>query len=684
MGMPPSVMKRVVRTAFGFVIFSALGREFYKPLNESDRSLNAASFIRRPFLFDEVDKSDADDKDIARQVVQEIDEDANRKSIVDPTSIKPVEQIIVLGERHSGTDELTSYLAECFDIKVTDTYKRYKHWFQEEDLMRVPENSAVVVAIFRDPFDWVQAMRVEPLHAHDHLRWYRRPNNYDRRHIDPKIPWTKLARPLGWKDFVTRPWIGQRGSMDKNISRTNRGMTNAECLDHYTYYDVSPCSVNDTSIIKGLSDYKYELKNDKSERGYSSIIDLRREKILNHLSVAEFLGVRSFLPFRFEDLHANGMISLIQNLEEAIGIKAKCDITTLERISRHVSEIDVEFSEDYIRWMDAFVDWEVESLVGYSKRGKDAHRGNIKEDDQVADHDEDTATQALAVATSLPMEPVQQIILLGERHGGTNWITDHLAECFDIKVSNTYKRYKHWFQEEDLTKVPENSAVVVAMFRDPYDWVEAMRVEPHHAHDHLRWYRPHTDQKQKWKDLTRPLEWKEFVTRPWIGKRGSMDKNISVTPGGIAYAECLDHYTYYDVSPCSVSDAPFLRGLGEYKYELKTDKSERGYSSIIDLRREKILNHLSVAEFNGVRSFLPFRFEDLNANGTSVLIQNVEKATGLVAKCNATLGKAPHRQRFLVEKQIRIHRELPSDFIKWMNRFVDWEVEGRLGYSRRG
>ena len=27
-------------------------------------------------------------------------------------------------------------------------------------------------------------------------------------------------------------------------------------------------------------------------------------------------------------------------------------------------------------------------------------------------------------------EPVEKIILLGERHSGTNWITDHLTECF--------------------------------------------------------------------------------------------------------------------------------------------------------------------------------------------------------------------------------------------------------------
>ncbi len=34
-------------------------------------------------------------------------------------------------------------------------------------------------------------------------------------------------------------------------------------------------------------------------------------------------------------------------------------------------------------------------------------------------------------------KPVDKIVLLGERHSGTNWITDHLRACFqseDIKV----------------------------------------------------------------------------------------------------------------------------------------------------------------------------------------------------------------------------------------------------------
>ena len=38
--------------------------------------------------------------------------------------------------------------------------------------------------------------------------------------------------------------------------------------------------------------------------------------------------------------------------------------------------------------------------------------------------------------TSVADERVKQIILLGERHSGTNWITDYLTSCFDIKVND--------------------------------------------------------------------------------------------------------------------------------------------------------------------------------------------------------------------------------------------------------
>eukprot|EP00804_Cyclotella_cryptica_P016976 CCRYP_001902-RC/>CCRYP_001902-RC protein AED:0.33 eAED:0.33 QI:0/1/0/1/1/1/2/0/345 len=254
------------------------------------------------------------------------------------------------------------------------------------------------------------------------------------------------------------------------------------------------------------------------------------------------------------------------------------------------------------------------------------------------------------------LEPVEKIVLLGERHSGTNWITYHLQDCFShgIQVTPHYSRFKHWFQKEDLYRGATNSAVVVSMFRDPYDWVWAMKERPHHAHDHIG------------------LPWLEFVTKPWIGHRGPRDRNITLVPGMKENVTCFSQFSFVEVMPCSRDDSPKRAGYADYKYELFVDGSERAYSSIIDLRRAKIVNHLSVAQFSGTKAFYPFRYEDLESNGTELLLSLLERATGVERKCNAT---EPGRE-------VR-HKEVPKDYVEWMNKYGHWDVEAQIGYHRR-
>ena len=61
--------------------------------------------------------------------------------ILRPGSIKNIKNIIILGERHSGTTFFTKYLNHCFrgQIEVRDTFVNNKHWFQPgpEYLLRV-------------------------------------------------------------------------------------------------------------------------------------------------------------------------------------------------------------------------------------------------------------------------------------------------------------------------------------------------------------------------------------------------------------------------------------------------------------------------------------------------------------------------------------------------------------------
>ena len=224
-------------------------------------------------------------------------------------------------------------------------------------------------------------------------------------------------------------------------------------------------------------------------------------------------------------------------------------------------------------------------------------------------------------------------------------------------METNFTRFKHWFQFDDA-RVRNGSAVVIAMFRDPYDWVEAMRERPHHAHNHIG------------------MEWKEFVTKPWVGPRGPADhvklqksKNIRQP---IEYAGCLAGYKFDEVIPCSSEDSIHDEGYSNYMYELMHDGSHRAYGSIIDLRREKILNFLQVPKFHGVRAFFPERYEALNLRGTSDFLKKLEEVTGLSAKCEPFEGTG------LVK-----HKEVDPEYTRWMNKFVDWNVEGMVGYVKR-
>jgi len=214
--------------------------------------------------------------------------------------------------------------------------------------------------------------------------------------------------------------------------------------------------------------------------------------------------------------------------------------------------------------------------------------------------------------------------------------------------------------------------------------------------------------------MASPLDWKAFITKPWMGNRGPIDYNIShphsslSTEESIKNAQCMDSYTYIDAAPCSAEDSPKLLGLGEYKYEFNNDGSERAFNSILELRAAKIINHLSVAKFRGTHSYFYYRFEDLKVNGTTALLKDIEEATGIEPKCDVIYGKVRNengqvtteeekqeevvvvqriekvrRRRQLREKIITKKRELSVDFIKYMNKYVDWEVESLIGYYPR-
>lgn len=190
-----------------------------------------------------------------------------------------IENIRLIGERHSGTTFLVRHLKRCFPGRsVGDFFVAKKHWMQaspekiisaakkygerglaptvlENDydaktwwqIANAPNPKSVfraslLLVVFRDPYDWVEAMRKKPWHWPNHVDV--RPRNssvlkstnyrkqqergasgrrlratiYDTptgESVGGKLPATGSALTfqkefikhslLGWKDFVTRP-----------------------------------------------------------------------------------------------------------------------------------------------------------------------------------------------------------------------------------------------------------------------------------------------------------------------------------------------------------------------------------------------------------------------------------------------------------------------------------------------
>ena len=276
-------------------------------------------------------------------------------------------------------------------------------------------------------------------------------------------------------------------------------------------------------------------------------------------------------------------------------------------------------------------------------------------------------SRSVAAADKNTVNETQNILtinLIGERHCGTKWITQHLEDCFgsQVTVLNRYTRYKHWFQyEEDSSDsrhyYPPNSAIVVAMFRDPYQWVNAMQKKPYHALDHHN------------------LSWEQFVTTPWGIERGGNDREL-IDSNATTNTTCVHRFNFNEVVPCTREDRNnWNNGTHSYTnrglmYELNHDGSGNEYGSIVDLRRDKIKNFLSIRNYPAVASLFPVQYEYVVSRGTAGLIDAIENVTGVHAQCN------PSPPRELMPKQ------LDTKFIKWMNDNIDWEVEKMIGYYK--
>lgn len=224
--------------------------------------------------------------------------------------------------------------------------------------------------------------------------------------------------------------------------------------------------------------------------------------------------------------------------------------------------------------------------------------------------------------------------------------------------ANNPFRWKHWFQDESIDKYGDERFVIVAQFRNPYTWTEAMRSFPHHAPVHFH------------------LDWSKFVTRKWTMPRYGVDLQYNgwttdTSRNADAKACASGAFLPHQVIPCNADRTSFSsQGIKmQSLYELRNDGSGLPYDNILEMRTEKIENFLSVADFGRVEEVFVVRYEEAKLYGSSKLIEELENALGQKAACKPVEGDLTWRER-----------TIPESFRHYLKEHVDWETEAKIGY----
>lgn len=214
-------------------------------------------------------------------------------------------------------------------------------------------------------------------------------------------------------------------------------------------------------------------------------------------------------------------------------------------------------------------------------------------------------------------------------------------------------RYKHWFQYENSAKYPHDT-LVLAQFRNPYDWFEAMHLVPHHSPDHIG------------------LKWRPFLEKPWTTERVGKDLNLSNK------TKCQEDFGYAEIISCVSEPRPKSHFDGrkirysEHQpfYEMRQDGSGQPFNNIMEMRAAKIRNFLEVRDYEGIADLWAIQYEYLLKEGTEHLLKRIEEWIGKDRTCDS------------YPPQDRRKRKLSRTYVRYLNDHLDWKAEALVGYTQ--
>ncbi|KAK3263355.1 hypothetical protein CYMTET_27834 [Cymbomonas tetramitiformis] len=188
---------------------------------------------------------------------------------------------------------------------------------------------------------------------------------------------------------------------------------------------------------------------------------------------------------------------------------------------------------------------------------------------------------------------IQQFSVVAERHTGSNWLREMLANTFALRVQEGFTRFKHWFQTERRNKgftAHVNSTLVIVAVRNPYDWAKGMYQAPFHAKHHASLSFPDEFLKAPW-DLPKSYYFKPDSNQSCTNERGFI-------PG--------------EVAPCRKNVVqPHADYLGTKPVYERHPVTGEVFSGIMAMRAAKMESYIQMTEWAPHIEFV--RYEDLVA-----------------------------------------------------------------------
>ena len=196
-----------------------------------------------------------------------------------------------------------------------------------------------------------------------------------------------------------------------------------------------------------------------------------------------------------------------------------------------------------------------------------------------------------------------------------------------------------------------------------------MEEVPHHAPAHIR-----THPNATYRTKGAGNDWRIFLTKTWTTERVGADLLLT------GNETCQEHFMYRDIVSCNPKPLPKSHYKHKIKYsehqpfyEMRNDGSGEPYDSILEMRSDKIRNHLSVRNYEGIADVWVLRYEDLVKKGTQQLLDRIEEETGIKPICQAYPAQ--------IERVSKRLRQISPGFAAHVHNHLNWTVAGWIGYK---